>query len=77
MNKGNSFYYEKVKNYLDECYFDIASTPSNAYGFVLDEAKLARMITKIVISSATLVTTSLSLKQYAKDLILTYRKVKL
>lgn len=77
MRKGNKEYATKVKHYLDECYFDIGSTPTSGYGFILDEAKLARMITKIVVSTATLVTTSLSLKQYAKEMIWTHRKVKL
>lgn len=67
MNIGENKYYTKIKLYLDDCYFDVA-TPLSGSKIVLDEAHLAKMLTRIVVSAATIATTALSLKQYIKDI---------
>ena len=77
MNTGIKNYQQKIQSYLDDCYFDIGATPSNNLPFVLDEAHLAKMLTRIVVSAATIVTTTLSLKQYARDISINYKRKKL
>lgn len=77
MNLGNRNYSTKIQSYLNDCYFDIGATPSNGLPFIIDEAKLAKMLTKIVVSTATIVTTTLSLKQYAREISLHYKRNKL
>jgi hypothetical protein len=77
MNLGNSKYSTQIQSYLKDCYFDFGATPSNGLPFIIDEAKLAKMLTKIVVSTATIVTTTLSLKQYAREISLNYKRNKL
>jgi hypothetical protein len=77
MNLGNRNYSNKIQSYLNDCYFDFGATPSNGLPFIIDEAKLAKMLTKIVVSTATIVTTTLSLKQYAREISLHYKRNKL
>lgn len=66
----------KVSEYFSNCYFDVQSTPSKSMP-ILDEAHLAKLVTRIVVSAATLFTTTISLKQYAKEVSSHYRKKKL
>lgn len=73
MNKGNKQYFDAVKSYLDQCYFDI-TTPIPGSKFSIDEAHLARMLTRIVVSAATIATTAISLKQYIREIISHNRK---
>jgi hypothetical protein len=68
MNKADKNYYESIKNYLDDCHFDIAPNPLSGK-VIFDEAHLAKLITRIVVSAATVATTTLSLRQYIKDII--------
>jgi hypothetical protein len=75
MNIANKELHEKIKTYLQECYFDIGATPSSSK-FIIDEAHLAKLLTRIAVSAATLITTSLSLKQYAKEIFSNSRKPK-
>ena len=77
MNLGNRHYTDKMQSYLNECYFDFGATPSNGLPFVIDEAKLAKMLTRIVVSTATIVTTTLSLRQYAREISTHYKRNKL
>jgi hypothetical protein len=77
MNTGIKNYQHKIQSYLQDCYFDIGATPTSGIPFVLDEAHLAKMLTRIVVSAATVLTTTLSLKQYAKEVSNHYRKNKL
>lgn len=77
MTTGIRNYQQKIQSYLDDCYFDIGSTPNGNLPFVLDEAHLAKMLTRIVVSAATIVTTTLSLKQYARDISINYNRKKL
>jgi|LakMenE01Jun11ns_1017448.scaffolds.fasta_scaffold9950806_12 hypothetical protein len=77
MNTGIKNYQDKIQSYLNDCYFDIGSTPTGNIPFILDEAHLAKMLTRIVVSAATVLTTTLSLKQYSKEMIKHYRKTKL
>lgn len=75
MHKANKFYREQIQDYLDECHFDLGVSSSKA--FPIDEAHLARMLTRIVVSTATVITTTLSLKQYAKEVYINYKRNKL
>ena len=70
-------YNYKIKNYLNECYFDINSVPLGKSPLIIDEAHLAKMLTRIVVSAATIATTTISLRQYFKDIAFNYRKNKL
>ena len=70
MNIANKELHEKIKTYLQECYFDIGATPSSSK-FIIDEAHLAKLLTRIAV-----ITTSLSLKQYAKEIFNNSRKPK-
>jgi hypothetical protein len=65
----------KIESYLQDCYFDVAPSPSKS-SFVFDEAHLAKLLTRIVVSAATVVTTGISLKQYVKEISINYRKSK-
>ena len=67
MNTANNHYYTKIKDYLNQCYFDVGTSIPGTK-FVIDETQLARMLTKIVVSAATIATTTISLKQYIKDI---------
>lgn len=75
MIKGQDQLENKIVKYLQECHFDIAATPSSK--FVIDEAHLAKLLTRFAVSAATIITTSLSLKQYLKEIITNTRKNKL
>jgi hypothetical protein len=77
MNTGIKDCQQKIQSYLEDCYFDIGATPTSKVPFVLDEAHLAKMLTRIIVSAATVVTTTLSLKQYTKEIASHYRKNKL
>lgn len=66
----------KIQSYLEECYFDVAPSPSKS-AFIFDEAHLAKLLTRIVVSAATVVTTGISLKQYVKEISSNYRKSKI
>lgn len=77
MKTGNQDLQNKIKNYINECYFDIAPNPSLASKLALDEAQLARMLTRIAVSAATIITTTLSLRQYVKDAFLNSKRSKL
>lgn len=70
-------YSYKIKNYLNECYFDTSSVPLGKSPLTIDEAHLAKMLTRIVVSAATIATTTISLRQYIKDIAFNYRKNKL
>lgn len=74
MNIGNRELHEKIKAYLQECHFDIGATPSVSSKFMIDEAHLAKLLTRIAVSAATVITTSLSLKQYAREVFINSRK---
>lgn len=76
MNLGNRNYSNKIQSYFNDCYFDIGPTPSNGLPFIIDEAKLAKMLTRIVVSTATIVTTTLSLRQYAREISTHYKRNK-
>jgi len=67
MNTATNQYYHKIKQYLDQCYFDVGTSIPGTK-FVIDETHLARMLTKIVVSAATIATTTISLKQYIKEI---------
>lgn len=73
MNKAKDQYFTQIKSYLDDCYFDVA-TPMSGSKFIIDEAHLAKMITRIVVSAATIATTAISLKQYVKEIASHTRK---
>ncbi len=75
MNKGTNNYSSKVKSYIDDCHLDIGVSSSNP--FHIDEAQLARMLTRIVVSAATIFTTAISLKQYSKEILHNYKRNKI
>lgn len=75
MHKGTDFYKAQIQSYLNDCHFDIGVTSTKA--FVIDEAHLAKMLTRIVVSTATIITTSLSLKQYAREIYINHKRNKL
>lgn len=75
MHKGTKCYKEQIQSYLNECHFDVGI--SSPKPFPIDEAHLARMLTRIVVSTATVITTTLSLKQYAKEIYINYKRNKL
>ena len=77
MKQANQDLHNKIKQYLSECYFDIAPNPSLASKLPIDEAQLARMLTRIAVSAATIITTTLSLRQYVKDAFVNSRRSKL
>ena len=72
--QGNDYYQSKIKSYIDDCHLDIGVSSTNP--FHIDEAQLARMLTRIVVSAATIITTSLSLRQYSKEIIANYKRNK-
>lgn len=74
MNIGNKEIQDKIKTYLQECHFDIGANPSVSSKFMIDEAHLAKLLTRIAVSAATIITTSISLKQYAKEIFTHSRK---
>lgn len=74
MITGKDNLQNKVQQYLDECYFDIGSNPISK--FTIDEAYLAKMLTRIAVSAATIITTGISLKQYIKEIYSNTRKSK-
>jgi hypothetical protein len=67
MNTGNREYFDKIKSYLDESFFDFASMPTKGLSSSIDETQLAKMFARIAVSAVTIVTTTVSLKQYFKD----------
>jgi hypothetical protein len=67
--------HSNIQSYLQDCYFDVAPSPSKS-SFIFDEAHLAKLLTRIVVSAATVVTTGISLKQYIKEISSNYRKSK-
>lgn len=73
MNKAKDQYFTKIKSYLDDCYFDV-TTPLPGSKFTIDEAHLAKLLTRIVVSAATIATTTISLKQYVREIISHSRK---
>jgi hypothetical protein len=75
MHKGNDCYKQQIQSYINECHFDIGVSSSKT--FVIDEAQLAKMLTRIVVSTATLITTTLSLKQYAKEIYIHHKRNKI
>jgi hypothetical protein len=75
MHKGNNYYKQQIQSYLNDCHFDMGISSSKP--FVIDEAHLARMLTRIVVSTATIITTTLSLKQYTKEIYLNHKRNKL
>lgn len=74
INKGNDFYKSKFESYINDCHFDIGVSSSNPFN--IDEAQLARMLTRIVVSAATIITTTLSLKQYSREILHNYKRNK-
>lgn len=74
MKKDTREYTSKLKSYLEECHFDTGMIGPKP--LIIDEAQLARMLTRIVVSTATVVTTTISLRQYVKEIYSSYRKDK-
>jgi hypothetical protein len=75
MNKATEEYSSRLKSYIDECHFDVGVGSSNP--FMIDEAQLAKLLTRIVVSAATIITTSLSLKQFVKEISFNYKRNKI
>lgn len=73
MNKAKEQYFSKIQSYLSECHFDV-TTPLPGSKFAIDEAHLAKLLTRIVVSAATIATTTISLKQYVKEVLSHNRK---
>lgn len=74
MNKGTHDYVKSIQSYLQQCHFDMGVASSKP--LMIDEAHLAKLLTRIVVSTATVVTTALSLKQYTREIYASYRKNK-
>lgn len=67
MNKDNKAHADKIKSYLNDCYFDFVGVSPNAASTPIDEAQLAKMVARIAVSAVTIFTTAVSLKQYFKE----------
>jgi hypothetical protein len=74
MKKDKREYINSLQSYLEECHFDTGMISPNP--FKVDEAHLAKMLTRIVVSTATAITTTISLRQYLKEIYFHYRKDK-
>jgi len=74
MKKDKREYISQVKSYIKECHFDMGMIGSKPIS--IDEAQLTKMLTTIVVSAATVITTSMSLRQYVKDIYYNYKKEK-